>query len=128
MELGERGRAFWEAYEADKLPWGHRALIHEAARILDTLDQLARLVAGDVDTWASINSLDGDITLDISSLVAERRQQQLAFKQLVGEIRQLGLKQQSIKKPTDETAEQNDDDDPGAVILKLQKRLERSAG
>ena len=124
-ELGERAAAFYAAYEADALPAGHRALVHEAARMLDTLDRLALLAAGDMDTWISINTVDGDITLAINGVVAERRQQQIAFKQLMGEIRQLGLKQ---KAPTRLKDEANDDDDPGAVILKLQQRANRATG
>lgn len=86
----------------------------------DTLDGLARLAAGDVDAWAKLKTEDGDITLEISSLVAERRQQQLAFKQIMGELRQQGLKQ-GTGKPKDEAAN-DDNDDPGAIILRLQRR------
>lgn len=120
MELGERGSALWEAYGADKLPAGTRALVEEACRMADTLDGLARLAAGDVDAWAKLKTEDGDITLEISSLVAERRQQQLAFKQIMAELRQQGLKQ-GTGKPKDEAAD-DDNDDPGAIILRLQRR------
>lgn len=127
MELGERGQAFYDAYDGDQLPAGHRAIVQEAARQLDTLDRLAALAAGDVGAWATLNwDESGEVTLSIDGVVAERRQQQLAFKQLMGEIRQLGLKQQSPGKPKDEAATESDDnDEPGAIILKLQQRAAR---
>ncbi len=120
-ELGERGKAIWDAYGADKLPAGAQALIHELARVADTLDRLAVLAAGDVDTWATLQFEDGgEVSLEINNVIAERRQQQLAFARLLGEIRQSGIKQ---TKPKDETAN-DDNDDPGAIILKLQRRSE----
>jgi hypothetical protein len=124
-QLGERGKAIWDAYQGDTLGAGDRAMVHEVARIADTLDQLARLAAGDVSTWLVIQSdeLSGDIALEINGVVAERRQQQVAFKNLMLEVRQAGLKQ--IKpKPKDETA---NEDHGGDVILMFQQRA-RDAG
>ena len=124
-DLGERGRAFYEAYCADRLPSAHRSLVQEAARILDTLDQLAALATGEIESWAKLEFPDGEVTLTINGILAERRQQQLAFKQLLMEIRITGLELARPDEPKDEMA---DDNDPGAVILKLQQRAARAAG
>jgi hypothetical protein len=115
--LGDRGKAIWDAYGADALPAGSRALIHEAARIADTLDRLALLAAGDVDTWVTLKVDEvGEVTLAIDSILAERRQQQIAFKQIMSEIRTAGIKQAATSAKKDET------EGRGGVILKLRDR------
>lgn len=122
--LGERGQAIWDAYDATHLPAGHRALVHEAARLADTLDQLSRLAAGDASTWASIIVDEmGEVTLGIDSVIAEIRNQQTTFKNVMLEIRQTGLPQKGPKKPKDETA----DDSDGDTILSFQRAAERRA-
>lgn len=122
--LGERGKGIWDAYEAQHLPAGHRALVHEAARLADTLDKLALLAAGDVDTWASILVDEmGEVTLEIGSVLSEARNQQTVFKNLMLEIRQAGLAQKGPAKPKDETA--NDYD--GDTILSFQAAVARRA-
>jgi hypothetical protein len=120
--LGERGQAVWDAYDAPGLPAGHRALVHEAARICDTLDKLSRLAAGDVATWATvIISEVGEVTLEIGPILAEMRNQQTTLKNVLMEIRQVGLVQ---KKPRATRDEEPEDDD---VIVSFQRAAARRA-
>lgn len=93
-ELGERGAAIWTAYGAEGLPAGNQALVLEIARTADGLDKLNALLVGCRDEWAKVEFDDmGEVILEVTPLLSERRQQQMAFKQLLGEARQLGLKQ-----------------------------------
>ncbi len=120
--LGERGQAVWDAYGAADLPAGHRALVHEAARICDTLDKLSRLAAGDVATWATvIISEVGEVSLEIGSVLAEMRNQQTTLKNILMEIRQVGLVQ---KKPKVTRDEEPEDDD---IVVSFQRAAERRA-
>ncbi len=120
--LGERGRAVWDAYAASDLPAGHRALVHEAARICDTLDRLSGLAAGDASSWATVivNEL-GEVTLEISSILSEMRNQQTTLKNILMEIRQFGLVQKKPKAAKDEDPEDDD------VIVSFQRAVERRA-
>lgn len=123
--LGQRGQSIWDAYDATYLAAGHRALVHEAARVADTLDRLCLLVAGDVDTWATIVVAElGEVTLEIGPILSELRNQQTTFKNILMEIRQTGLVQKAPAKPKDETA---NDSDSGDVILDFQRAVERRA-
>lgn len=102
-DLEERGRSIWVAFEADKLPAGNRALIHEIARSADALDRLDALLVGRRDAWATIVFSDmGDVTLTVDGVLAERRQQQTNLKNLLMEARQAGLKQTNVDAPKDE--------------------------
>lgn len=91
--LGVRGKAIWLAYAAGSRPAGERALVHELARCADTLDRLDALAAGRAEAWASL-AFDGmgEITLTVDKVLDERRTHQIAFKTLIGEVRQAGIK------------------------------------
>lgn len=117
IDLGERGRAIWDEFKAESLPAHHRALVQEAARLADTLDRLSALAAGKQEAWASIVVDElGEVTLLVDKILAEMRQQQLAFKQLVMEIRQAQIA--PVNKPKDETA----DDKPDNIVDILSRR------
>lgn len=94
VDLRVRGKAIWLSFGADALPAGHRALVHEACRLADTLDKLDGLLGQREDAWLKILLDDlGEVTLVIDTLLSERRSQALAFKQIMTEIRMAGLKQ-----------------------------------
>lgn len=117
-KLGARGRAIWAAYRAESLAAGNQALILEIARLADGLDKLDGLLSGSRADWGVIE-LDelGEVHLVIDSLLSERRQQQLAFKQLLMEARQAGLKQ------TGEKIEREESNGRGGLILDITDRL-----
>jgi hypothetical protein len=122
--LGQRGQAIWDAYDATGLAAGHRALVHEAARLADTLDKLQLLAAGDIEVWASLVTNDGtEFTLEVNGVLAEIRNQQSVFKNVMLEIRQTGLKQTGPAKSKDETTNVDD----GDTILSFQRAVERRA-
>ena len=115
-DLGTRGQAIWDAYGASGLPAGSRALIQEIARSCDLLDQIDELIRGDASKWAEINSADGDITLEINNLLAERRQQQANLQRMLGEARIAGLEQEATG------ATKKEPEGRAGVILHLRNR------
>lgn len=117
-DLKQRGREIWAAFNASSLPAGNRALVHEACRLADTLDKLDAILSQRADEWARIVVDDmGDVTLVVDSLLGERRQQALALKQLMGEIRTAGLKQTGGR-PVEQEPEGR-----GGLIIDITSRL-----
>ncbi len=97
--LQPRGQAIWASYKADDLPASLSALVEETARTADRLDKLDALLAGRRDEWAFILTDDmGGVSLMIDKLLGEARQQQMAFKQLLMELRQAGVKPEMTEK------------------------------
>ncbi len=64
--------------------------MEEACRIADRLERLDAILRGDSDLWARFSvSQDGDeVTVVIDRAMAEARQQAVALKQIVTELRQ----------------------------------------
>lgn len=92
--LKDRGKAIWDAYDADSLPEGTKAMVHEFCRLADALDKLDMLLAVNKDTWAKIvEDVAGEVTLEVNGLLGERRQHALAFKVLYAELRSAGVKE-----------------------------------
>lgn len=92
-ELGKRGRLLWtELAEGDaELRPGERVLVEEACRLADRLDVLDRLLRGDDDAWVRLHSVNEDgsiVKVVLNNALAEARQQQIALKQLLAELRQ----------------------------------------
>lgn len=89
-DLEDRGAALWvEVACLGELDAAGRVLLHEACRITDRLEQLARVLAGDADTWARIETeRGGELVLTIDGAMTEARQQQTTLRLLLG---QLGL-------------------------------------
>lgn len=89
--LARRGRQLWKDVTAtgDLTP-PERTLLEQACRIADRLDRLAAFVAGDSDRWAtfSIDYDSGEVMVVIDKALSEERQQAVAFKQLLAELRQ----------------------------------------
>ncbi len=117
--LQQRGQAIWASYKADGLPASLSALVEETARTADRLDKLDALLAGRRDDWASI-VLDemGEVTLVVDKLLGEARQQQMAFKQLLMELRQAGLKPEMTEKTEDKPQGR------GGIVDELRRRRE----
>jgi hypothetical protein len=72
-------------------PADQLALLLQACRLADRLDQLDMLARGDAASWARIVERDvmrdGDLELVIDKALSEERQQALALKQLLAELR-----------------------------------------
>lgn len=86
--LGPRGRRLWEDEGGDGLTGIRRNVLEEACRLVDRLDRLDAIVNGRDRSWLTLElDDDGQVTVVVDKLLSESRQQQLALKQLAGEIR-----------------------------------------
>lgn len=94
--LKERGRSIWEAYQADSLPAGSQAMVHELCRLADALDKLDAILGARATEWAKIvEGVDGEVTLEVNGILGERRQHALALTSLYKELRTAGIKEKS---------------------------------
>lgn len=92
--LKERGRAIWEAYDADALAAANKAMVHELCRMADALDKLDAILGARADEWVVIaEDLQGEVTLEVNAVLNERRQHALAFTTMLREIRAAGIEQ-----------------------------------
>jgi hypothetical protein len=100
--LKERGQAIWAAYNADDLPSGSQAMVHELCRLADSLDKLDAILGARATEWAKIvDGVDGEVTLEVNGLLGERRQHALAFTSLYKELRTAGIKEQTGESESD---------------------------
>ncbi len=110
---GSRGeRLFVALCEARSLGPAERVLAEEAGRLADRLDRLDRHLQD--GAWLRLLTLDGDdgvveVVVRIDQVLSETRQQQVAFKQLVGELRQSA----EPRKPGSGTPDSNPGVPPG---------------
>ena len=82
-----RGQRLWDAHR-DQVE-GERGLVllEEACRIADRLDQLDRILKGDVDVWCSLaDARDGTIEVRVDGALIEARQQANVLRQLVAAL------------------------------------------
>lgn len=92
-DLDEGGRALWtELAPHGQAGPGELTIIIEACRIRDRLDKMARLLRGDAQDWLELQEIKGhegiaEIVIDKS--LSEARQQALALKGLLAELRQM---------------------------------------
>ncbi|MFG3702393.1 hypothetical protein ACGF5C_31600 [Micromonospora sp. NPDC047620] len=91
-KLGPRGRRLWEQLtnEGAALKPAERVLAEEASRTADRLDTLDRILRGDEDAWMRFRSMNEDgtvVAVQINNVLAEARQQQVALKALLAELR-----------------------------------------
>lgn len=88
--FGPRGRRLWTALHKGVVrDAATDLLIEEACRIADRLEQLDRLLRGDVDDWARIQlpSLDSvDLVLKVNPLLSEARQQAATLQRLIASL------------------------------------------
>ncbi|MGN9802052.1 hypothetical protein [Micromonospora sp. L32] len=86
--MGARGARLWEEEGGDSLTGARRVVLEEACRLVDRLDRLDAIVNGRDRAWLTLETDDaGGITVVVDKLLSEGRQQQLALKQLAGELR-----------------------------------------
>jgi hypothetical protein len=91
--LGETGRALWDDLTKDLvLGPAQLALLLEACRIADRLDKLEARLSGDDEEWLRVEpdyeNPDQPVVVIVDKALAESRQQALALKGLLSEIRQ----------------------------------------
>jgi len=89
--LDTTGRQLWAELAGEEAEGARRVLILEACRIADRLNRLDDLLAGDASAWmAFVAQRDNDevVEIVIDKPLAEARQQAIALKQLVAELRQ----------------------------------------
>lgn len=121
--LDHVGKAIWDGYGAGSLDPGARALVLEFARCADTLDRLDGLAAAKHESWAILTFDDmGEIHLSVDKILDERRQHQIALKQLFGEMRMCGIKPLQAGLPVEAAAAQPGS--PQAVVDELRARRE----
>ncbi|WP_017985206.1 hypothetical protein [Amycolatopsis methanolica] len=90
--LAPRGRQLWAAGLQDgKLAPLEQAVLLEACRLADRLDKLDAQLHGD-GPWLELDPLEDGRTfvVVVTGVLKEARQQAVAFKQLVSELRQGG--------------------------------------
>lgn len=86
-----RGQRLWRELTASGEPSpARRVLMEEACRIADRLDRLDALLTGESDAWARFTVSDdgAEVTVTVDKALAEARQQQLALRAIVAELRQ----------------------------------------
>lgn len=92
--FGPRGRDLWRSQQPKggepDLSAAERVLLEEACRLADRLDTLDQILRGDTMAWLRVSVPEGsDVgTLIVDKALSEARQQQVALKTLLAELRQ----------------------------------------
>lgn len=78
----------WDQLVTDSDPVEVVALVEEICRTADRLDRLDAIVNGRDRAWLTLEVDDvGEVTVVVDKVLGEARQQQMAFKGLLGELR-----------------------------------------
>lgn len=86
--LRARGRRMWDQLVDDGDPIEVVVLVEEICRCADRLDRLDAIVNGRDRAWLTLDVDDvGEVTVVVDKVLGEARQQQMAFKALLGELR-----------------------------------------
>ncbi|MCX7491481.1 hypothetical protein OS127_02915 [Corynebacterium sp. P6129] len=85
-DFNSGGQRLYCGLWADDLDAATQALIIEACRMKDRLDRLHLLIRGDVESWCSVITTEGDVLVKLDSAVAEARQLETVFRQQLVEI------------------------------------------
>ncbi|HEY9415703.1 MAG TPA: hypothetical protein VIQ30_13150, partial [Pseudonocardia sp.] len=86
--LRARGRRLYDRLVGDDEPVEVVALVEEICRTADRLDRLDAIVNGRDRAWLTLEVDDvGEVTVVVDKVLGEARQQQMAFKGLLGELR-----------------------------------------
>lgn len=94
--LGPRGARLWAALAADRVSLGgaEAVLLEEACRLADRLDKLDAQLRGSDDEWLRVvqprDDDGGEVIVVVDKALSEARQQQIALKQVLAELRQSG--------------------------------------
>jgi hypothetical protein len=89
--LGPRGARLWEKLTATaRQDPAALVLIEEACRIADRLDRLDEVLRGTADAWLHLetNEDSGTVVVVVDRALSEARQQAIALKQIITELRQ----------------------------------------
>lgn len=89
-----RGVRLWRDLHGDAQAPELRILLEEACRIVDRLDKLDALLDGSAEDWIRLQEVQGDperTIVVIDKPLAEARQQAVALKQILTELRTAGL-------------------------------------
>jgi hypothetical protein len=127
VTLGPRGQRLWEDLEPTTTDPGARLLLEEACRIADRLDRLDRALAGKGNEWLRFRRDEdgGTVIVYIDKALGEARQQQVALKQLLSELRQ---SRAPAKKSTAAPAGQPQSGGGGVADLTARLAARRTAG
>lgn len=111
--LGARGKALWEDLKTGQID--RDVLVLEACRTTDRLDRLERALAGEGSEWITFREKrDGDVIVVIDSVLTEARQQALALRALLADLKTAA----PAAKP----------EEGGDVVDQLKKRREQRHG
>lgn len=88
--LGARGRRLWRELATPATPPAQRVLMEEACRIADRLERLDAILRGESDAWArfKVGEDSDEVMVVVDRVMSEARQQAVALRQLVAELRQ----------------------------------------
>lgn len=89
--LGGAGKRLWRDLEGPRLSGARRDLALEACRIVDRLERLDDFLRGREDAWLKFHARNEDgsiVEVVVDKALAEARQQAIALKQIVSELRQ----------------------------------------
>jgi hypothetical protein len=117
-ELGDSGRAIWDAYGAEKLDAPARTLVLSYARAADVADRLDGLAMARTDSWATLVFDEmGEVHLAVDKILDQTRNQLLALKTIYAELRQAGIRPAQTKSQTA-------DEEPDDMLTKRRKERE----
>lgn len=86
--LGERGSTLWTQLMTDR-DWDGPGLVlvTEACRLADRLEQMDRLLRGEVDVWARIETRGGNLVLQVDAVLGEARLHAGALARILAQLR-----------------------------------------
>lgn len=90
-KLGVRGKRLWREIKGEQFDPVRRVLLEEACRLADRLDRLDASLVGRVPWGFEVSEEFPDVAvIVVDKALAEARQQAMALKQLIAELRQSG--------------------------------------
>lgn len=82
-----RGQRLWAAHHEEVKTERGLVMLEEACRIADRLDQLDRLLKGDVDVWCRLaDGRDASIEVRVDQALVEARQQANTLRQIIKDL------------------------------------------
>lgn len=82
-----RGQRLWDAHREQVEGERGLVMLEEACRIADRLDQLDRILKGEVEAWCYIaEARDGDLEVRVDGALVEARQQANVLRQILSSL------------------------------------------